>query len=761
MNWIWDRKRPESTLQEIVPRTFAGPVTLNLTDGLVDSDLWSGRHNGIKYHSLQVVNNQDVLVWNPKIEKGSYGIGQKSYNVYSDYSLTTYVDPEVFTNGHWTVDLHDDVLWSTINAAIYRRENNKTETYIQFNYVDDFSGSGYEYKIREDNVLEFNTDVPLTVGALETGMSAAETRDAGEFQYYGNESGRLCFLKYFPVDSNSINVFVTQGALVTEWTLVDDFSETVETDTHYILDNDLGIITIGGYELPTLVLSANLGMADTTMYVYPDKDRFALYPESGLLLIGTELIRYQNKGLDYFSDLIRGALATTAVAHLAGVDVEWKPQGLVLDDSYEIYVSYNAIPRIEYEINNYHLRTCFNYDYLNVKPAVNYSDSAILQIRMDESHVNSLLLETNSPLMGGNIYGPLYFGTDISRLRVTALDIDGDPVADIPIEIEIIDGEGILDSTPQSITKISNSAGFIRANLIVPYSEDSISDKVTSVVHSGGNTEVTIDIKSSVSPEDVWCYEILKIDRTLGTVGMKTSINAVAATISPYGDQILTLNDLYTEDIKGGIVSIIGTDTILYQREIKHIFQTTYASMPVTAIYIENAISSILINGQDCWLLEPDAVAWDENLLIGTNVIIYEYDAGATSPLGGLGAWVPLHPDAVALNKITFNSRLLTQPDPTDLDTNLGGYMFVYPTQLKIRANAIDPATGNTIYSNTIRIYVDIPLILKGYSDGIPYGFSLISEVHNAGTGLGGANFITINPAATGINQLGMSLEVV
>lgn len=757
--WVWDKTLPQSISQELISRAYAGPVELNLSDGVALTDFQSGRLADLKFSYLELIDSQDELHWLPHFTKGAYQIGQKDYNVFSDYSWIGMVDPDEVTNGHWRRELHEDCLINTISAAIYKRLQNRIESHIRYHYVDSFTGLDNEFIVTEFNQIEFSTDQELDVGVLISGMGPTETRGGGEFHYYGNESGRLCFLKYFPVVN--VQVFTIQGLTVTEWEQVDDFSGTTQIDTHFMVDQDLGIVRIGGFELPDLVLEENVGLGDETIYVYPDKTLLDQYPEQGILLINSEYIYYTNKGVGYFSGLTRGALGSTVATHTSSTTVAWEPQGLVLDETHEIYIAYSAVPRIEYEVTDYQLRTGVNYNYLNLRPMFNYSHNAILQLRMDESHVSSLLLETSSTLIGSNLYGPLYFGTDISRLKCTALDQEGNPVADVFITLEIIEGEGLLDSTPQLVSKYSNSAGFIRANLTVPYDEDSISQKVTSVTYSGGNTEVVLDIKPNVSPDDVWVYQVLKIDKTLGTVGMKSTINAVTVSASPYGDQIITLDDLYTEDIKGGVFNVIGTDSILYQREIKHIFQTTYAGEPVTNIYIEGAITGALILGQGCWILEPEAVSWDETELNGTNVILYNYDAGATHPISGTGAWVPVHPDLVELNKLTFNSTLLPQPDPSDLDTNLGAYLFVFPTQLKLRAYCQDPATGNTIYSNVIRMFVDIPLILKGYSDGIPYGFSLISESFNAGTALGGANFITINPLATGINQLGMSLEVV
>lgn len=72
------------------------------------------------------------------------------------------------------------------------------------------------------------------------------------------------------------------------------------------------------------------------------------------------------------------------------------------------------------------------------------------------------------------------------------------------------------------------------------------------------------------------------------------------------------------------------------------------------------------------------------------------------------------------------------------------------PKYINIVAEAIDPATGQTITSNDCFIKLKFPNYLKGsyYSSGqmnyLGYGFPPQND--DLGTGLGGANYITINP---------------
>ena len=83
----------------------------------------------------------------------------------------------------------------------------------------------------------------------------------------------------------------------------------------------------------------------------------------------------------------------------------------------------------------------------------------------------------------------------------------------------------------------------------------------------------------------------------------------------------------------------------------------------------------------------------------------------------------------------------------------------------RIQCSCIDPATGNRIYSNSIDISLDLPIHLKGVNSlNIPYGFGIKKSEDDfdvngdnlrfLGTGLGGANFLTINPNVENILNL-------
>jgi hypothetical protein len=159
------------------------------------------------------------------------------------------------------------------------------------------------------------------------------------------------------------------------------------------------------------------------------------------------------------------------------------------------------------------------------------------------------------------------------------------------------------------------------------------------------------------------------------------------------------------------------------------------------------------------WLYEREAKEWNAGFLDGARVLVYEWRNDILNPNDStLGAYYPLRPDVVQPTELTFNNRLLPIPAPFDQDSNLGGYFAVVPDMVKFHAYAKDPVTGRIITSNTIRLRLDLPSYLNGVDKTnpalpIPYGFTFITEDFNVGTGIGGANFLTINPKASGVNS--------
>ena len=221
----------------------------------------------------------------------------------------------------------------------------------------------------------------------------------------------------------SVSVYTIDGAgTIREWSEVVNLNFSKPTDLHYSVDYDLGIVKMGGYSAPDLVLYSAVDLDDTIIKVHLDTDVMASYPDQGVIQIGTEKILYYGKGRGCFLRLYswsrwhnrtraRGTNKSEDVQHGEGVLV-----------SEQIYIGYTAVPRVEYEVTTHDVRTANASNYLNVKAVANVEANNIVQISTVEPNLAEVKLEIDRNLIGGSLYGPAFYGTDVAKLTATGLD---------------------------------------------------------------------------------------------------------------------------------------------------------------------------------------------------------------------------------------------------------------------------------------------------------------------------------------------------
>ena len=142
--------------------------------------------------------------------------------------------------------------------------------------------------------------------------------------------------------------------------------------------------------------------------------------------------------------------------------------------------------------------------------------------------------------------------------------------------------------------------------------------------------------------------------------------------------------------------------------------------------------------------------------IIESERLMYIWDENKTHPLTGLaGSYVPLSVESLSNGRIVFNYKL---PERNINNLNILGYCIYFPQYSTVICEANDPASGRLVQSNPIRLKIDLPRYLKGYDGNIAYGFGILNPgADPIGTGLGGSNFLTINPLVD--NRLNLSLE--
>jgi len=755
-------------------------MAYGLRDGTKREHWVCGSVQGTEYLGLMHYRGREFYTWTPQVASGRYSVFSDIRPLFSDRSLSHTI--KTSSNGLMYVDIHEDAVHESAFVAMYKREDDLIVSLLRrFEYVDAFAGEldedqnerltadvddvvdisllaerKYEFKILNDR-LWLNGDHRVSVGTWTAGEIPPLEILENQGILYGE--GRAAFTKYFPVDKATVRVFVDNGTEVEEWTQVETLSFSLENEKHFEVDEDLGIIYIGGSQAEDLVLAEDLSASALTILVYRNPEAMATWPAQGIIRIGTEDIMYLEKGNAGFYQCIRAYNGTTAQEHTAGATVGNVRRGYAAEG--DLYIAYDAVPRVDYELSDYAIRSANKSPWLDIMPSRQVDATGILQIINKERSIASIKLDTDALSIGGTLYGPVYFGTAATRLTATAYDHQGEPVEDVEITITITSGGGTVNAQYPSVTDTSNSIGEVYATYHNPLSPDNTEIVVQSVTHDGSDTRMTVlALSDDTQVDEIWVYQVLKHDRILGTVGLSREITAYNTATEPYGRSYIDIDGLVGDSYVDGIISVYEGGTTRAFRNITFIDTVEGVdSIKHSRVYLDDVLTDVV--GQAVHLLEAGAIQWDPDALNGMRRIVYEFTEGAVHPLTGEnGAYMPLRPSSIDGLDVVFSDRLLPIPDPDNDAVNLGAYVLVTNSVAKFEATARDPATGKLITSNEIRLKIILPSTMIGADLSgalpIPYGWTLATDEFNVGAAVSGSNFITINPRAQGINSFCM-----
>lgn len=801
--WQWDKKPIESAAnQKSLYLTHLGGHKNGLKEGTVEAYWQSGVIRDIDYLQVSTQREGDDLTWTPVYSTGAYSVFWDQMPLYSNYSYTSKM--EALESELTSIELEAEALESSIFVSIMMRDTNYVKRpYINFEQVEEFTGaletlSGEreatvdgEGKIlpeslssrhREFLIQESETNNKLILNGnyyKAVGQHPGELKEEYILQVLepggvGIGDSRLVYTKYFPLKSNSLSVIALRK---------DGYFEKVEqvstlnfsngSEAHCVVDEDLGIITIGGYKAPDLVLSEEIDEFETSISFFKESLKSQSYPSQGIIQIGSEKILYYLKASSGFAECIRGYAGTKPSTHSKFSIIEDLRHGKVYSSEYSFYLKYIAVPRIQYEVTDSNNRHANKSGFLDLRPVKNSTSNNIVQISTIEKHVASVEIVTDLSNIGGNLYGPLLYGTDFTQLCANVYDSYGNLVEGIETTILVNSNTGSLNGGTSTYTSKTNSAGQICSVYSVPYDSESISAQIKNIYYDGDDTVMEISERPpGTDSENVTIFQVLKHDPILGTVGKKfncvvgSGVESESSTLPYNSFEIEGFVEWPSNNFENGFADILvasGSSVIKYRREILHTYRVYDSDGKVNGMKIilkENVpgISNPSALSY-CWLFEKDAKEWNSSFLDGVNVLLYEWKEDILNPnTMEYGAYYPLRPDIVESKRLVFKNRKLPIPDPDDVEVNLGGYLAIIPDMVKVHAYASDPATGRLITSNSIRIKLDLPAYLKGVDKTnpalpIPYGFTFITEDFNIGSGIGGANFLTINPKAEGTSS--------
>ena len=781
LGWTYDKRRL-TDLQNNESRylTTLGGHGAGLLNGFLQEDWISGVVDGIEYQETLAQRNHNSIIWTPVYKVGSFAIFSELRKLYSDYSCSGNFAEEDDVNGLNHIELHSDARQNSISCALYKRDTDGIiYAEIPFSYVDSFtgdlvSGERLETEDEDGNILVNNLsrrhnefiirdqEVYLS-GNFRTAVGLGDESNTNDeiiasWEPHLPVAGGFIFLRYI----NPYHVIVAviqEDDSVVFLERVDTLDFIEEGTAAYTIDKDLGVLAISGREANPITLSEDIDALSDELLCFYDND-FIDLPERGVVEIESERIAYTSKGLTSLLGLTRGYEGTTATSHARGRRASFVTRGTFIEGAY--YIRYTALPRIDYEVTSYEYRRANRTNWLNVHPLANLRSNSIIQLRSQTINLAEIVLTTNEPLIGGNLYGPVYFGTDVARLVATAYDASGNPVEDIEITIEKLYGPGMINGSETLMESESNSSGEVYGFYNAPYEEADVLLDVSDITYDGADTLIVIpNLPSGVVSTDIYLFQVLKHDPTQGTVGKKVKAVAGGTATEPWGLVYLDCRLEFTEDFNEGTLQIVY-DSVRYTFAIRHAMQiNVFGEEPLTRLYLdsfETFLTDSPFDESTVWLIQEEAEIWDSVLQRGAQVIVYEWSLGYEHPLTHEeGAYGPLRPDTISGTTLRYIGRHLPVPAPDDDDENLGAYKVIAPAEARFIAYGRDPYSGSTIESNEIRFRLALPNTLSGVDSSgvlpIPYGFTFVTDDFNVGAGLGGSNFITINPAASGINQ--------
>lgn len=769
--WIWDRNILQNNLiSSTIHEGYVGGIEYNLDEGVSIEDWNNFAYSNIKLKEIEMIE-EETNKWTPTFTTGEYFLYGKKKKLYSSYSISK---SAVRKENSFECELEGDFKIDSISAAIFTRNKNSVK-YIYREWLYNQDEEKYFYKV-EDSILKTNSDE--SVNLIRDFKDSEELKLVSERKGSSNSDGRTIFSKYFPIEKGSLRVFGVKDKEIIEFKDYTD-SKIPEKEYGFICDYDLGNVFTSGKKYEEIFLSQDLDKTSLEIEVQP-VERVLSYPEEGEIEINGERIYYANRSKSKLYNCTR----LNPKEHSKGSKIKMDDEGVGLGEEYEMFIQYDTVPRIEFEVSEKNIRRSNNHGLLDLHPFSNLNENGIIQISSIDTNVASIDLRINAPYIGGQLYGPGFFGIDTKQLVAKTLDSLGNEVEGIEVTVHIANsGPGFLNGNNKTYKDYTNSEGEIYSYYNCPYDWEEISKEVTSVRHESGSTifeTEVIEEFGSIDLSNVSIYEILKHDPVFGYRGHEFIPEEWGNEIEIDGIQYLKTwmkikgdSFNFVDSFKDCSCLIKYTDAGTSKSKIKEVrFSKNPNEEKEHLVILEERLASI-DNGKQIekiWIQarksvlepeQPNSLEWNAYHKIGGLKVLYEWNNFVTHPVTKeMGAYYPVRPKKfLSQNQMEIVGELKI-PDAYDQENLLGGYRIVCPSVVSFFATCKDPLTNRTIVSNVVKLRLELPKYLNGVSfdEGlpIPYGFGFVSENLEVGTGLGGQNFISINPIEENILTLNL-----
>ena len=762
--WKWNKSIPQrKNNQRQRIEEFVGGHTSNLEEGSIIKDWFGGALHGIKFKELwEKQGLTKRTIWVPKVETGIYSILNFSKRLYSNGSsckvLNTLATETIDSVSYKTFQLPSEALENSINVYLFKRDTRFNNIpYKTFKYASTLTDK-FEFKV-EANKLFFLEAFTKTIGTDSNVIDIIQCFD--ELLGIGNNRRRIFYTEFFPAINPIVKTI--QGSTVHTWTRVDDFKNSSSGDRHYIFDSEVGKVILSKYDKHPYYMKSYDASRKFLETFYEVKG----VPREGKVVIGGNEVSYKEVGKygfyleNDFNNFVEGEMVSAI------------GPGKKLGSGEQIFISYEHVPRVDFEVAEDYF---YNKD-LNIKPYTKIESNGILEIGVDEKHLSKIHLSCDKEEIVENTYQTLLIQQDSTLLTAKALNSNDKPVEEQDIsfysEEGAFEGDGI-----GSITEVTNSAGEAHTVYSYPYSDNNLCS-VSKEYRVADSSYLEIgSTPSGTTVNDISVFQILKTDSYYGSLGIKVNASAITAHDDTFYKVTIEDTVLDVEDYQSNQMDLATNDPDRIVREelledgtskknaynfaicLLEFSNSTVSEKAAikqivgNSVYIyksgniERALNSQTINA--IRLFKKDELVFEKPFLTkntrGVNRILYKYSVTNER-------YERLVPSRIEGTKLWFDNIILPESSMVDDSIITAGYKIVMPRKVSLYAEGIDPATGIRIRSNTITIKVDFPNYLK--SD---LGFKFKEGDDEESGGLGGANFISINPDFAN-NQINFFVE--
>lgn len=745
--WLWNKTFPQD-LRNIETRIneHIGGYKYNLEEGTKANHWYGGVLSGCQIKTIEAYKDiTSRYKWVPKIETGTYSIYHFNKRLFSKYSSSIIAKTT-------QVLLEENALLNSIEICIFKRDSNFNNIpAYKWEYDDTAELSGRSFAVLSDvtpdEELADRTLVLQELNEIQVGDSEAanvqEIKNTWEF--LGKTTNRgIAYTEYFPIDDIRL-VMVKNEESFSELFEIESFNKEISIDYNFVVDRDSGRIVFNTFETKEVFIKEDLGGA---LELFESTDGL---PETGFV----------NNDLEYkektkYKLILSDQDRMPSLAQGAAISISKK--SLILDAGLDLYISYTAYPRIDYEVKE----SLFWDDKIDVKPYRKLDSGGILEISPQEKHISKILLESDKRLLGNNIYDKLFIQGDYSIIKATVLNGNDKPVEGIEVTFEAEYGR--FEGDALSSTKVTNLLGESRVAYTVPYGDYDRFDYV-EVEHIGNHSRIKLEnVSAGVGLDDFYLFQTLKTDPYYGSLGRKlditnwsfsenldSSTRIIRVKVNEIIDdeeeyetyQVLERNDEVTNEfsICQEVVGNYGY-AYLYQNSVVSRKLFIHKINKDEIFLLDKVRNQDIFNPSEIVIFKRNELEFNEE---GVERVAYRYEEDVDK-------FVRLKPSRLANNYIWYDNILIPKGSMLDKNNLIAGYKLYYGKLVTLKATATDPATGRLVRSNDIKISLDLPNFLKGKEDG----FKFFSEDNDDSSALGFANFITINPLIN--NQINLYL---